>query len=306
MECKEKSGPMNLENALLVPSEVNYAILSSIPRAVSVTSGKGGVGKTSIVTNLAVCSALRGKRVLLIDCDLGLSNVDVLMGINPEINVLHALNGDLDLSDILVTGPYGVKVLPAPFATQETATLTREQKLNLLTMIEQLDETFDVIYLDTGAGISSNVMFFNMLANHTVVIMTPEPSSMTDSYALIKILHARHNQHHFHLLVNNVEDENDGRRQYRKLTSVTQNFLNVSINYLGCIAQDPIISRATMMCRPLATLFPLSETTTRFFQLAECIENFPAASKVGYEGLGDISDDYASKDKERMTNRIVS
>jgi flagellar biosynthesis protein FlhG len=259
-------------------SGLNLAVLSAIPRAISITSGKGGVGKSNIVANLAVCLAMRGKKVLIIDCDLGLSNIDVLMGLNPPYNLMHALKGEMNLKDVLVTGPAGVRVLPAPFGVQEITSLTREQKLNLLAILERMDEEFDVILLDTGAGISSNVMFFNMLANHIVVVMTPDPSSMTDAYALIKVMNTHYDEQHFHLLVNNVRNDVDGLQFYRKLTGVTQNFLNVSVDYVGCLPHDQVINKSTLMCRPVVELFPSSATTQRFHQLAERIEKFPAAS----------------------------
>ncbi len=257
--------------------ELNHPVLSALPRAISITSGKGGVGKTNIVTNLAVSSALRGQKVLIIDCDLGLSNIDVMMGLNPRYNLLHALRGEVPLKDVLVTGPAGVRVLPAPFGIQEITHLSREQRLNLLAILERMDEEFDLIYLDTGAGISSNVMFFNMLANHIVVVMTPDPSSMTDAYALIKIMSTRFGESRFHLLVNLVRSEADGLAYYRKLTGVTHNFLNVSVDYVGCLPTDPQINRATLMCRPVASAFPTSAITQRFLMLAERIERFPAA-----------------------------
>lgn len=256
----------------------NHAVLSTIPRAISITSGKGGVGKTNVVANLSIASALRGKRVLIIDCDLGLSNIDVLMGLNPPYNLIHALNGEMKLSDVLVTGPAGVRILPAPFGLQDITALTREQKLNLLTILEHMDEEFDLILLDTGAGISSNVMFFNMVANHIVVIMTPDPTSMTDAYALIKVMNTQYDEQHFHLLVNNVRSDADGLAFYRKLTGVTHNFLNVSVDYVGCLPHDPMVNKATLMCRPLVDAFPSSPTAMRFRQLAERIEKFPAAS----------------------------
>lgn len=256
----------------------NHAVLSTIPRAISITSGKGGVGKTNIVANLAIATAQRGKKVLIIDCDLGLSNIDVLMGLNPPYNLMHALNGELSLKDVLVTGPSGVRVLPAPFGMQDITALTREQKLNLLTVLEHMDEEFDLILLDTGAGISSNVMFFNMVANHIVVIMTPDPTSMTDAYALIKVMNTQYDEQHFHLLVNNVRSDADGLAFFRRLTGVTHNFLNVSVDYVGCIPHDPMMNRATLLCKPLMEAFPASQVAARFRQLSERLERFPAAA----------------------------
>lgn len=250
-------------------------------RTIAVTSGKGGVGKTSIVLNLAITLARQGKRVLIMDCDLGLSNVDILLGINPRHNLLHAMRGEKALHDVLIQGPEGVTLLPAPFGNQEITSLTTEEQLNLLAALESLEDSFDYILLDTGAGISSNVIFFNVAAHHVIVAMTPEPTSVTDAYALIKVMNQRHDEQQFHLLVNRVRSDTEGAKYFRKLTQVTQNFLDASIHYLGCVHRDVNIGRGTMACKPAVALFPESKVATRFEELADRLNQLPVERTKG-------------------------
>lgn len=254
---------------------------SPYTRTIAVTSGKGGVGKTSMVINLAVTLSRQGQRVLIMDCDLGLSNVDVLLGVQPRYNLTHALKGERELREIIVEGPEGISVLPAPFGNQEITNLSAEERLSLLARLEELEEEYDIILLDTGAGISSNVLFFNMAANHIVVVMTPEPTSVTDAYALIKVLNTRHSEETFHLLVNEVRNDAEGLSYYRKLTQVTQSFLNVSIRYLGCILKDVNIGRGTMACKPAVSLYPTSDVSKRFETLADRVRDLPRERPKG-------------------------
>ena len=157
-------------------------------RVISVTSGKGGVGKTNVVTNLAMALASAGQKVLVWDADLGLANIDVLLGLKPEFNIQHLLNGEKSLREILVEGPGGFKIMPASSGIQELSHLGEGQKVRLLSELDEYDDDLDYLLIDTGAGISSNVMYFNMAAQERIVVVTPEPTSITDAYALIKVM----------------------------------------------------------------------------------------------------------------------
>lgn len=273
------------------------------PRTVAVTSGKGGVGKTSVVINLALTLARRGHRVLVMDCDLGLSNVDVLMGLNPRYNLIHVMRGDQGLEDVMMEASPGVWVLPAPFGNQEITNLSTEEQLNLLATLERLEDRFDFILLDTGAGISSNVMFFNMAANHIVVVMTPEPTSVTDAYALIKVLNTRHAEERFHLLVNRVRTDAEGLTYFRKLTQVTQNFLDVSVSYLGCLLKDVNIGRGTMACKATVSLYPNSDAARRFEELAMRLEGLPLERPKGNIQFLLGTQLRGGEDSQRMSSR---
>src|SRR3989337_4164928 len=158
-------------------------------KVISVTSGKGGVGKTNVVVNLAYALTQIGKKVLILDADMGLGNIDVMLGLAPEYNLYHLINGEKSLSEVMTSGPGGMKILPAGSGIQELSELTANQKLNLLAALARIDNSIDVVLIDTAAGISGNVMYFNTAAQDIVVVASPQPTSITDAYALMKILH---------------------------------------------------------------------------------------------------------------------
>ncbi|TFG90592.1 MAG: MinD/ParA family protein, partial [Syntrophobacterales bacterium] len=157
-------------------------------RVVSITSGKGGVGKTNIAANMAYILSKMGKKVLLVDADAGLANVDVVLGITSEYNLQHVLSGEKRLPDVIVEAPGGFKILPAASGIQSMAELSKGQKLTLLEELNDLNEDLDFVLIDTAAGIAGNVMYFNMVANEIIVVVTPDPTSLTDAYALIKVM----------------------------------------------------------------------------------------------------------------------
>src|SRR5262245_10883236 len=163
-------------------------------KVLSFTSGKGGVGKTHIVVNLAYALQSLGARVMLLDADLGLANVDVLLGLAPRFTIQDVLDGHKTLDDVLVTGPAGMLILPAGSGVPELAELNDSQRLQLLTILETLEHDIDFLLIDTGAGISANVMYFNVAAQDIVVIVTPEPTSITDAYALMKVLSTKYDE----------------------------------------------------------------------------------------------------------------
>ncbi len=245
-------------------------------RVVSVTSGKGGVGKTNIVVNLAYALAKKGKRVMVLDADVGLANVDILLGLTPQYTIQHLLNGERGLSDILIEGPGGILVLPASSGIQELAELTREQRLQLLTAFETLDRKIDILVIDTGAGISSNVMYFNVAAHEIMVVVSPEPTSITDAYALMKVMSLRYAERHFFLLVNGVKDKKDADEVYEKLSMVAGRFLNISINYLGFIPYDNHVKKAVKRQKIVLENYPDAPVSRSFQALAERFLKIPA------------------------------
>jgi len=166
-------------------------------RVISITSGKGGVGKTSITANLAEAFQRLNKRVLILDADLGLANMDIMLGLNPKYTISHVLKGEKTLDEVIITAPGGFKLLPAASGIQELTNLDNGQRLFLLNELDSLHEQFDLILIDTGAGISSNVMYFNYAAMERIVVVTNEPTSLTDAYALIKVLIKEYHQKRF-------------------------------------------------------------------------------------------------------------
>jgi flagellar biosynthesis protein FlhG len=243
-------------------------------RVISVTSGKGGVGKSNVVSNLAIALSAQGKKVLLIDADLGLGNLDVLLGLSPVYNLNHVLNGEKSLAEILIDGPAGIKIIPAGSGIQEFTSLGQHEKLKLLDELDMLEEQFDIMIVDTEAGISENVTYFTVAAQEIIVVVTPEPTSITDVYALIKLLATRYSEHHFKVLVNMAKDSEDALEVFRKLANVAGRFLDISLDYLGCVVKDEKVVEAVKRQKAVTELFPESEAATCFATLAKrVIEN---------------------------------
>jgi flagellar biosynthesis protein FlhG len=243
-------------------------------RVISVTSGKGGVGKSNVVSNLAIALSAQGKKVLLIDADLGLGNLDVLLGLSPVYNLNHVLNGEKNIIDILIDGPAGIKIIPAGSGVQELTSLGQHEKLKLLDELDMLEEQFDFMIVDTEAGISENVTYFTVAAQEIFIVVTPEPTSITDAYALIKLLATRYSEHHFKVLVNMAKDSEDALEVFRKLANVAGRFLDISLDYLGCVVKDEKVIEAVKRQKAVTELFPDSEASQCFHTIAKrVIEN---------------------------------
>jgi flagellar biosynthesis protein FlhG len=243
-------------------------------RVISVTSGKGGVGKSNVVANLAMALSALGKQVLVIDADLGLGNLDVLLGLSPVYNMNHVLTGEKSIADIIIEGPAGIKVIPAGSGVQELTSLSQHDKIHLLDELDMLEERFDIMIVDTEAGISENVTYFTVAAQEIIVVVSPEPTSITDVYALIKLLATRYAEHHFKVLVNMARDSEDALEVFRKLANVAGRFLDISLDYLGCVVKDEKVVEAVKRQKAVYELFPDSEAAACFTTLARrVIEN---------------------------------
>jgi len=238
-------------------------------RVLAMVSGKGGVGKTNITVNLALALARRNRRVLVVDADLGLANVDIVLGLHTRYTLYDAISGKVSLPEILVEGPGGIWVLPAASGVYEMTCLTDEQRYLMLQQIELLEDRFDTVIIDNSAGISRDVQFFAGAAREVMVITDREPTSITDAYATIKILSQRRTNSDFMLLVNSARSEQEALDVYRRLTQVTDRFLAVSISYFGSVPRDENVNRAVMARRPLLELFPDSPAAEKIDALAE-------------------------------------
>jgi flagellar biosynthesis protein FlhG len=234
----------------------------------SITSGKGGVGKTAVVANLAYMLASMGKKVLILDADLGLANIDVVFGISPLYNLNNFFSGEQELQQIMVDGPLGIKILPAGSGIQNFTNLDSRQKLRLLDGLDAIQNHFDFVLIDTEAGISENVTYFNTAAQEIVVITTPEPTAITDAYALMKLLSTQYHEKNFNLVVNQILNEDDALDVYRKLTMVANRYLDISIDYLGSIPDDRQMVESIRKQKVISELFPQSKITQAFRQLA--------------------------------------
>lgn len=253
----------------------------------AVTSGKGGVGKTNVVANLAVALARLGKRVLVLDADLGLGNLDVLLGLIPRYTLEHVLAGEKRLSDIAITGPGGIRILPASSGVQDLTHLTPPQQILLQQELEHLSSSIDLLLIDTGAGISANVLFFASAAHEILVVASPEPTSITDAYALMKVLSHRYNETHFRLLVNMARNQREGLDVYRKIGLVADRFLNISIDYVGFIPDDDYVPLSVCRQRPVIELYPQAPASLEFQRVAGIVARWPVtrAPKGGVQFL---------------------
>jgi len=246
-------------------------------RVVSVTSGKGGVGKSNIVVNLGLALAHRGLKVLLIDADLGLGNLDILLGLNPAYTIRDALSLGLNLSEVIVEGPGGLKILPASSGIPELATLDEGQQLFLLTEMDHYTDDIDVVLIDTGAGISPNVLFFNLAAQERILVVNNQPPSLADAYALMKILAIQHGRRSFKVLANGLSHVREAESVYRTLLKVTERFLGpeITLDYLGFIPHDDAVPQAVLRQQPVLALYPESPASKSFVVIAQTLWESP-------------------------------
>lgn len=252
---------------------------TSPARVISVTSGKGGVGKTSVVTNIAQSLASVGQKVLIIDADLGLANIDVMLGLAPKYNLNHFFNGQQSLEEIMVEGPQGIRILPAGSGMQEMTRLEPEQKLRFMEELDSLHGKLDVVIIDTEAGIGENVTYFNVAAQDILVVTTPEPTAITDAYALMKLLSTKHHQKRFLLAVNSVKNADEGLEVFEKLTMVSGRYLDIMIDYLGCIPFDKRMRESIQRQQSITDLYPQTRISQAFGTLAENLLNMPPSNQ---------------------------
>ncbi|HEY0882238.1 MAG TPA: MinD/ParA family protein [Archangium sp.] len=240
-------------------------------RVIGVTSGKGGVGKTNVAANLAVIAAKHGQRVLIIDGDMGLANVEIIYGLRPKHHLGHLLEGDVSMRDVLATGPGGVKVLPAGSGLQQLTRLDDGQRLRLVSALEELEDDFDLVLLDSGAGIGDNVLFFIGAAQEALLVVSPEPTSLTDAYATIKVLCQDAGCRQFAVVVNQAGNEAQARDIFQKLSAVAGRFLDARVRWLGWVPRDENVHRAVMSQRPIVELFPTSPATRALNGVADTL-----------------------------------
>ena len=242
-------------------------------RVIAITSGKGGVGKTSIVGNLGYVFAKSGKKVLILDADLGLGNLDVLLGLAPKYNLSHVILGERTIDEILVEGPGKMKILPASSGIQELTNLNKDQKIQILRQLDLLVDSVDVLFIDTAAGISSNVMDFNATAQEVVVVVSPEPTSITDAYALMKVLSLKYSGKACKLMVNMVSRPEEGREVFRQLQIVTDRFLDITIEYLGYVLFDGKVTKGVKTQKIVSELYPDTPASRCFADISRKIAN---------------------------------
>jgi flagellar biosynthesis protein FlhG len=244
---------------------------SAAPRVIAVTSGKGGVGKTNIVANLGFAFTRLDKKVLILDADLGLGNLDVLLGLAPKYNLSHVLTGEKSISEIMVEGPGRLLILPAASGIQELTQLSKQQKVQILSELDAVIDDVDLLLIDTAAGISSNVMDFNVTAQEIIVVVSPEPTAITDAYALMKILALKYAEKNCQLIVNLASTAQQGSEVFRQLNLVTERFLDMSIKFVGSVLFDANVVNGIKKQKLVSDLFPDTDASKCFQDLARKI-----------------------------------
>jgi flagellar biosynthesis protein FlhG len=246
-------------------------------KVMAITSGKGGVGKTNIVANLGFELGQLGKKVLILDADLGLGNLDVLLGLAPKYDFSHFITGTKTIPEIMIKGPGNMTILPASSGIQELTKLTKEQGIQILTELDSLVDSFDVLLIDTPAGISSNVMYFNTTAQEIMVVVSPEPTSITDAYALMKVLSLKYSEKHFKLLVNMAASSKEADEVFQQLKLVVDRFLDVSIEYMGHVLFDENVAKSVRRQEVVSETCPDTGASKCFASLAKKVCNSPSS-----------------------------
>lgn len=263
-----------------------------VARVITVTSGKGGVGKSSISVNLALNLQALGKRVVILDADFGLANVEIMLGVRPRYNLADLIYNGKNLKQIITDGPNGIGFLSGGSGIQELVNLSREQIITLTNALCELDEIADVIIVDTGAGISDVVMEFIAASSEVLLVVTPEPTSMTDSYALLKTLSKREDFLAecipLRMISNRVETISKGKELYDKLNVVVNKFLNIDIEFLGAVPQDSYFSKAVFQQNPVTIAYPKSISAQAISELAFMINNNEIIEQQMKKGISQI------------------
>ena len=238
-------------------------------QAIAVTSGKGGVGKTSVSVNLAIAMSKAGQKVMLLDGDLGLANVDVMLGLQPNYNLANVLAGECTLDDTLIEGPEGLLVIPASSGKRHMAELTAAEHAGFVHALSELSRPLDTLVVDTAAGIADSVITFSQASQQIIVVVTNDPASITDAYALIKVLNREHGVERVQVLSNMVHNQNEARDIYENLRRVAERFLDVTLSYFGSVPHDEWLRRAVRRQKAVVDAYPNSPSAGAFAGLAK-------------------------------------
>ena len=249
-------------------------------QVIAVSGGKGGIGKTNISVNLAYCLAQLDKRVMLLDADLGLANVDILLGLKPKSNLEHVIDGQCSLDDVIIDTAQKIKIIPASSGTQLMTELTPLQHAGLINAFSDLQTDIDFLIIDVAAGISDSVVSFCRAAYEVVLVVCDEPMSMTDVYATIKVLSKRHELNHFHILANMVDNEESGYNLFRRLHSTCDQFLDVTLEHLGSVPYDENLKKAVQKQSLVCEKYPSSRASSALVRAAKKIQQWTMPTTV--------------------------
>lgn len=272
-------------------------------RVIAVTSGKGGVGKTSMSVNLAIEISKMGKSVVVFDADFGLANVEVMLGIRPKFNLLDLIHNKKDIAEIITKGPNGIGFISGGSGVSELAELDNNSIKLLISELVKLDDMYDVVIIDTGAGITDSVMEFVMVSPEVLLVVTPEPTSITDAYSLLKVLRKNNTFNPLyktiHVISNRVESDSEGVEIYNKMNTVSTKFLNTKLQYLGSVMQDRNASMAIIEQKPVVMAYPNTQASRGIGLLAKKLMN---QDEVGYkekhEGIAKVFLDFIRSKKK--------
>jgi len=237
-------------------------------KVIAVTGGKGGVGKTTVSANLAVSIAAQGREVMLVDADLGLANVDVILGLHTRFHLGHVVNGECSLEDAIVTGPHGLQVVPASSGITRMANLSAVEQAGIIRAFSELYHRVEVLVIDTAAGLHGSVLTFSQAAQHVMVVVCDEPASITDAYALIKVLSREHGVQRFQILANQTRRPGEGPELFQKISRVCDRFLNVTLEFAGSIPYDDYLRRAVQRQNAVVEAYPASISSVALKNLA--------------------------------------
>lgn len=266
-------------------SDLRFPIVGKT-QVIAITGGKGGVGKSNITCNMAIAMARMKRRVMILDADLSLANIDVLLGLTPRVNLAHVLRGEKTLEEILITGPEGIQIIPGGSGLEELSHLTDEQMARLFKAFASVNPTPDVLLIDTAAGIHPNVLQFLKAADQTIVVTTPEPPAYTDAYALIKTLIRHEPGKEIGVVINMAKDHREAMEVTKLLFQMCRQFLNIMFNNLGYIPRDPEVLKAVRHQRPLLLIAPNSPAAQEIRNIATTILQIEKRSgKKGLRGF---------------------
>jgi flagellar biosynthesis protein FlhG len=255
------------------------------PRILAITSGKGGVGKTNIAANLALELTELGKKVVVLDADFGLANIDVLLGLTPRFHLGHVLFGNKTLTEIMVQGPRGIRIIPASSGLQRLSELTLEQRNHLLDSFANLDQDTDFFIIDTAAGISRNVIHFLLSAQEVIVVSAPEPTAIVDAYAVIKIILAEDHTKDVRVLINSVQRAEEAQEVFCQINSVVKRFLSREVAYLGHVERDPHVPQAVRSQVLVTQRYPDAPASKCLRNLAQRVASEDTSSSSQVDGL---------------------
>lgn len=248
--------------------EGKTVLASDGPRVICVSSGKGGVGKSNFTLNTALSIRRRGKRVVVIDADLGLANIEILIGLLPKYSLLDVVEQNRSIGEVIAQGPEGIEIISGASGIQRMSELSGEQLGRLLKLFAQLKERADYILIDTGAGISKSVISFAEAAHELILITTPEPPAIADAYALVKVLLEKQKDKKIRLVINRVSDEKEAGEVFRKLNSVSERFLDKELDYLGYVCSDENVSKAVRSQRPFYLAYPKTRASANIDKIS--------------------------------------